>query len=719
LNDFVKKIKQVKNIDDAIKILALQIELTSKIEEAIDFAIKAHEGQFRKSGEPYAVHPILVAAITAAISNDETMVIAALLHDVVEDTPYSLEDIKKRFGNEVALLVDGLTKIIEIRDEELIRSGSNEKLIKSAMTFRKMLLISIKDLRVLVIKLCDRVHNMLTLDSLPKNKQIRISEETLVVYAPIAHRLGISKVKNLLEDLSFKYIYPKDYENIDKYITSHTQDLNLRLNRVIQKAQNILNQNGFHRDSVKIIGRVKHYYSIYLKMHRKGISIEEVLDLLAIRVIVKEPILCYKVLGVFHLNYTPIISRFKDYIALPKDNGYQTLHTTLFFDDDIVEAQIRTEAMHKVAEYGVAAHWKYKTSEVEDKSINLEWLNNLPYQSDNIESFYEAAKADLFSEDIVVFSPDGDHYTLPKGAVVLDYAYAVHSDIGNYATAAYVNKEPTSLLRILKNGDIVKIITQDKPRLHCSWIDTVKTSKAKMAIKTICNQRLKEVNKKAAVKILATIFTSSEEEILNIAKELDFEDSLYKVTINLDNLKDKINKIAKFKKLKEVRFWELLKKGYKKPYLKNIGHFSIYSNKTINNVEFDYCCHPKLGDEILAFVEKNEVVIHHKLCSKAYELINSNSEMVFVKWNVKDNAKYRMIIALQNKKGALLELFSELNKLDLNVTNIELGIKSSEQAEYCKIEVESASDNKNKIKDIISQKFKLIDFISLKDAYKK
>ena len=714
MTDFVNLVKKIDSIDDAIKVLKRVTTVDEDIDRAIQFAIIAHNEQYRKSGEPYVIHPILVAAIVASISEDKTMIIAALLHDVVEDTEFTLEDIELNFGKDVAHLVDGLTKIFEIRDSELVKSGSNEKLIKSALSFRKILIASIKDVRVLVVKLCDRLHNMLTLDALPLEKQKRISEETLVVYAPIAHKLGISKLKNYLEDLSFKYIYPKEYEQIDNYLNSHKQNLNLRLNQFIDKAKNILNQNGFHRDDFDVIGRVKHRYSIYLKMQRKGISIEEVLDLLAIRIIVKEPILCYKALGVLHLNYTPIISRFKDYIALPKDNGYQTIHTTLFFDDDIVEAQIRTQDMHRLAEYGVAAHWKYKAGA---NSINLDWLSNLTYESQSLDRFIETTKADLYTEDIVVFSPQGDSYTLPKGSVVLDFAYAVHSEIGDLATAALVNKERTSLLRILKNGDIVKIITQDKPRLHCSWINTVKTSKAKYGIRSRCKQRLKEVNTKVGYKLLATIFDTSEEEIKKVLKELNLDSDVDKVPNNLNRLKDKMLKIASYKKIKEVRFWELLKRGYKRPQLKTIDYFSIYTNKAVDNIEFDYCCHPKLGDEVVAFLTRGHLVVHHKLCSKAYELINDkSSKMVYIKWKSKSSSKYRMIVALQNKKGALLELLKELDKLDLNITNIELGIKNSDSAEYCKIEVETTSSGN--IKDIISRKFKLIDFISLKDAYK-
>ena len=715
MNDFIELIKKIHSIEDAIKILKLNADVDRDIDSAIQFAIIAHDEQYRKSGEPYVIHPILVASIVASVTNDKTMIIAALLHDVVEDTEYTIEDIQTHFGDEVAHLVEGLTKIFDIRQEKLPSSDQNEKLLKFALTFRKILLASIKDLRVLIVKLCDRLHNMLTLDALPPNKQKRIAEETLVVYAPIAHKLGISKIKNYLEDLSFKYIYPEDYKKIDDYLESHKQNLNLRLNHFIDKAKKILNQNGFHRKDFEVFGRVKHRYSIYLKKQRKGISIEEVLDLLAIRIIVKEPIDCYKALGVFHLNYTPIVSRFKDYVALPKDNGYQTIHTTLFFDDDIVEAQIRTQDMHKLAEYGVAAHWKYKAGA---DNINLEWLNNLTYESESIDRFIETTKTDLYTEDIVVFSPVGDSYTLPKGSVVLDYAYAVHSDIGDLATSAMVNRESTSLLRILKNGDIVKIITQDKPRLHCSWIDTVKTSKAKEGIKSICNQRLREVNRRVVYLILATIFGTNKEDIKEILKKLNLYDNVHLAANNLGRIRDKVLKIAEYKKIKEIRFWELLKKGYKKPFTKDINYFTIYSNKNVESVEFDYCCHPKLGDEIIAFYERGRAIVHHKLCSKAYDLMKSDTKMLYIEWRSKKSSKYRMILSLQNKKGALLELFKELNKLDLNITNIELGIQSSDTAEYCKLEVETTSDNNNIIKDIISRKFKLIDFVSLKDAYK-
>jgi RelA/SpoT family (p)ppGpp synthetase len=717
LDAFLSKVKKIHTVAEATSLLWEKFPSHSSITtEALDFALSAHEGQTRKSGEPYIVHPILVAAITATISNDEMMVQAALLHDVVEDTPYELKDIIERFGDDVAHMVEGLTKIVEIRDEELVPSGSDDRLISSALTFRKMLIASIKDIRVLVIKLCDRLHNMLTLDALPEHKQKRIAEETLVVYAPIAHRLGISRLKNHLEDLSFYYIYPEDYAKIDEYIKTNAQNLQFKLNAFIQKVSKMMESNGFEYTQFEIIGRVKHYYSIYMKMHRKGVSIEEVLDLLAIRIIVDKPLECYQVLGLMHLNFTPLISRFKDYIAVPKENGYKTIHTTLFNEEGIVEAQIRTVQMHRLAEYGVAAHWKYKDG---GNSVNLQWLESLSYQNESVEEFYELAKSDLFSEDITVFSPKGDYYTLPKGSVALDFAYAIHSEVGANAIGALVNKHKSSLLTVLKNGDIVRIIKDEKPHLHCSWQDAVKTSKAKEGIRSQCRARLRETDTFSAYNILAALFNQSSDAVRKRIEDMGLADSIYKLPTQLDYFKEVIHRLAAYTGAKEVRFWELLKKGYKKPQIREIEHFRFFINKPLDGVEFDYCCHPKVGDQIVAFYKDSKAIIHHKLCKKAYVKILNAEPMLFVSWRMTRLSRYRLIISLQNQKGVLAELLAKLTALDLNVVSIELGIQNSESAEYCQIEVESAESKKRLIEEKISQHFKLIEIISLNDAYNK
>jgi RelA/SpoT family (p)ppGpp synthetase len=710
LDAFLTKAQNIHTIEEATSTSLLWEKIPSPLPsttKALELALTAHDGQKRKSGEPYIIHPILVAAITAAFSNDETMVQAALLHDVVEDTSFDLEDLECEFGDDVTHMVEGLTKIVEIRDEELVSSGSNERLINSALTFRKMLIASIKDIRVLVIKLCDRLHNMLTLDALSPEKQIRIAEETLVVYAPIAHRLGISRMKNHLEDLSFYYIYPEDYKIIDTYIKKNAQNLQFTLNAFIQKVKKEIVQEGFDENEFEIFGRVKHYYSIYMKMHRKGVSIEEVLDLLAVRIIVKEPIECYRVLGVMHLGFTPLISRFKDYIAVPKENGYKTIHTTLFNEEGIVEAQIRTLDMHRLAEFGVAAHWKYKDG---GDRVNLEWLESLNFQKESVEEFYELAKSDLFK---------GDYYTLPKGSTALDFAYIIHSEVGRNATDALVNKRRASLLSVLKNGDIVKIIKDDKPHLHCSWIDAVKTSKAQDGIRSHCRARIKESDALSAYNILGTLFDQKSSTMKDLAQRLELKESIYKLPVQLDYYKAVIHNIADYMGAKEVRFWELLKRGYKKPNIKVLEHFNFYTNKPLDGVEFDYCCHPKVGDQIVAFYKDSKAIIHHKLCKKAYEKILAEEPMLHVSWSSAKSSKYRLIISLQNQRGILADLLTKLSILDLNVLSIELGIQSSDSAEYCQIEVESSESKKSVLSEKISQKFKLIEIISLDDAYNK
>jgi RelA/SpoT family (p)ppGpp synthetase len=667
LEALLDKARNISTIKEAEELLFLSHpNPTALFHTALNLAKKAHVFQQRKSGEPYIIHPILVASITALVSNDEAMIISALLHDVVEDTDYVIEEIEEIFGEDVAHIVEGLTKIEDIREIELIPSSSDKKLISSAKSFQKMLLSSIKDVRVLVVKLCDRLHNMTTLDALSIEKQQRIAEETMVVYAPIAHRLGISQLKNRLEDLSFSYIYPEAYANIETYIEKNSQNLHLKLNTFVSNIQKLMKEHGFAEGDIQVFGRVKHYHSMYQKMQRKGIGIDEILDLIAIRILVKDEIDCYKVLGALHLNYKPIISRFKDYITLPKENGYSTIHTTLFNDDGIIEAQIRTFEMHKTAEFGVAAHWKYKEGREKKQTVNLEWLEGLQYQNDSVEESYSLAKGDLFVDDISVFSPDGDNYTLPRDSVTLDFAYAIHSEVGDKATSALVNKRKASLLTTLKNGDIVRIVTGKDAKVHCSWNDAVRTSKAKEGIRAACNAKIKVCDDLSAINIERYLATSK-------------------------------NKAREF--IKE--------------------HFRIISNKEVSKIEFDYCCHPKMGDEIVAFVEKKEVIIHHKLCQEAYKKMKAKKPMVFVAWADAKTARYQLIISLQNRQGILADLLAKLAKLDLNVLNIELGIKSSDSAEFCKLEVETKEENSKRLEEKLSQKFKLIEMISLNDAYSK
>ncbi len=712
MDPYINKIQRINTIKSAYAELSSQIEINPKLKDIVNFTIQAHEGQYRKSGEPYAVHPILVACITAHFSAEETIVAAALLHDVVEDTKYDLEFVKQKWGEDIAHVVDGLTKIDEIREHELLPSSSNKKLITSALSFRKMLIASIDDPRVLVVKLCDRLHNMLTLTALPENKQFRIAEETLVVYVPIAHRLGISTIKNELEDLAFFYIYPKEYKKIDNFMKEHQQTIQVSFNQFISSTKILLEKNGFDDSKVKIFSRVKHYYSIYMKMQRKGVSIDEVLDLMAIRILVDKEIDCYKVLGHIHLEYKPLISRFKDYVATPKENGYQTIHSTVFYNSKIHEVQIRTNDMHKVAEFGIAAHWKYKSGA--KHSPNLNWLKALEYSNENIEEFYSEAKEDLYSEDMVIYSPKGDTFTLPRNATAYDYAYMIHTDVGNRAVDCYINKVRKPLLTELQSSDIVSINTTDHNIPRCSWMDMVRTNRAKKQIKVLCTQREKEINEYSGKNILNTIFIKYKPNIVDLYKV----EHVYRIPLLLDFLKhtkklvekriqENMNFVARFKmpttKLKEYKFENIL----------------FYSNSSISSINFEHCCHPKFGDDIVAFKEGNKAVIHHKMCDKAYKKIKAEKEMLFCKWIENKLYQYQMVVSLPNTKGELAKLLTYMSQYQGYILSVNYGRESHSYIQYCDIEFEINKKNRDEVRKLIEQKVKVIEFFSKKDAYNK
>lgn len=716
LDELLAQIVSVKDINSASELLFSLIEKNEKLQRGLDLCISQHDGQFRKSGEPYCIHPILVACIVAFLGEEQDMVISALLHDVVEDTDYTLYQIEENFGKDVAKIVEGLTKIVSIRESKFVSSNdkSSEKLHSSALTFRKMLLISIEDVRGLVVKLCDRLHNMATLDVLRPDKQKRIAQETLVVYAPIAHRLGISSVKNLLEDLSFKYVLPEEYHKIDKYIKEHKDQLDITLQKFTSKINMLLLENGFNTENFEIQTRLKHYYSIYLKMQRKGISIQEVLDLLAVRIMLKEIMDCYKVLGLLHTNFNPLISRFKDYIAIPKQNRYQTIHTTVFDESMIIEAQIRTFDMHKVAEYGVAAHWKYK--EDGTANPNLEWMKDIKMQdsdSQSPEELYEYAKESLYSEDIAVYSPRGGIFTLPRGATALDYAYEIHSQVGLKAEEAYVNRIKVPLLTELKNGDIVHIITGNETHFRCSWLNAVKTGKARAIIKMSCKQQLKEINTEVAFKILSGIFGVGVKTILSWLEEENLTKNVSRIAYDSVYLKDIVNALKKYPK-KLLPFSN--KYSVEKQKFDNIV---VYSNHDIKEVQFDYCCNPKRGDDIIGFRHNHNVTAHHKFCERAETLMKNGQEMIFVKWTRNAPHKYKIILNLENKRGSLAEFLNYLVKLQVDLVAINFNENSDKSSDYFEIVIELNENlNSDSIKDRLKNHYKIVDFVSLDDAYR-
>ena len=718
LEELIDRVCACHTLEDAKDILYSVAKPTGILLKAVDYCISSHDGQSRKSGEPYSIHPILVTSFVAHMGGDESMLIAALLHDVVEDTECDEEQLTFDFGKDVCSLVNGLTKIVAIRKDELVSSNSNEKLTASAMSFRKMLLASIEDVRVLFIKLCDRLHNMLTLDVLRPDKQKRIAEETLVVYAPIAHRLGISAIKNILEDLAFKYVMPEEYAKIDDFINDAKQQLQLKINEFSQKVSEQLLANGFSEDSFEIQKRIKHYYSIYLKMQRKGISLEEILDLLAVRIIVPDELDCYLVLGILHTNFNPLTARFKDYIALPKQNGYRTLHTTLFDDQSIIEAQIRTFNMHKTAEYGLAAHWKYKHSGA--VAVKTDWLKDISQIDEHEktpEDLYEFAKDSLYVEDIAVYSPTGRIFTLPRGATALDYAYEIHSEVGLHASEAYINKIKVPLLTELKNGDIVRIITGDEPKLRCSWLNSVKTGKARVTIRNYCRQKLREINEKVARKIISAIFSRPADVIESWLLSENLSKKIFKVSTDSAFLQDVVNALKKYGKDKILGIGGLGKKyEIKKQKCDNIV---IYSNYKITSAEFDYCCNPKRGDDIIGFRHGHRAVIHHKLCERASKLVENGEEMIFVRWTKVAPDRYKIILSLENKRGSLAEFLTDLAKLKIDLVTINLADGGEEDsAEYFELVIQIVENvDSQKVMESLKNKYKIVEFSSLADAY--
>ncbi|HZL96449.1 MAG TPA: RelA/SpoT family protein, partial [Vicinamibacterales bacterium] len=477
------RLSSVWRVDDFGRLMAqLETYLPSadlpSIAEAHEFSAKAHQGQLRRSGDPYITHPVAVAEILAGLHLDAASIKAALLHDVIEDTPSTLTEIQARFGDDVALLVDGVSKIDHLRFDSVAEA--------QAESFRKMLLAMAKDLRVILVKLADRTHNMRTIQSLPVEKQRRIARETLDVYAPIANRLGVYSLKVELEDLGFKTFYPFRYRVLQRSLRRAKGNQRQFLRKIESRLTDALREA--HVEA-RVLGREKHLYSIYLKMHRKQAHLSDIVDVYGVRVVVGDVDSCYRALGITHQVFKPMPGRFKDFISIPRVNGYQSLHTTLFGPNGLpLEVQIRTEEMDKVAERGVAAHWQYKavdkgTYSTEDRA--REWLAGLMEmeRAANSEEFLETVKADLFPDKVYVFTPKGAIMRLPRGATAVDFAYAVHTDIGNRCVAAKIDRRLVPLKTLLRNGETVEIVTARGARPNPSWVNFVTTAKARNAIR--------------------------------------------------------------------------------------------------------------------------------------------------------------------------------------------------------------------------------------------
>ena len=615
------------NIDKLLKILDENKNMSYdlvKIKKAYDFAESLHNGQFRASGEPYITHPVAVAEIVASLELDTDSICAALLHDTVEDCDVSIDTIKKEFGNDVALLVDGLTK--------LVRIPFADKEEQQMENLRKMFMAMSKDVRVIFIKLCDRLHNMRTLSAKEDEKRRITALETMHVYAPLAHRLGIQRIKTELENLSLSYLDPIGYAEVKGDIEKRYGQNRDFINNIKAEIEEKLKENGF---SFTVDGRIKSVYSIYFKMYNQHKSLDEIYDFYAVRIITKTELECYTALGIIHDTFKSIPGRFKDYISTPKPNMYQSLHTTVIGKEGIpFEVQIRTEKMHQIAEFGVAAHWKYKSGDHVDGEIDrrLQWIARLIEAEDNTrdhDEFLRALKVDIFQDEIFVFTPKGDVINLPTGATLIDFAYAIHSQIGNRMVGAKVNGMITPIDRTLQNGEIAEILTSSASKGPSrDWLNIVKTSEARNKIRQWFKKEKRsdniavgkaEIDKEFSKFGRAYTTAQMEEIVNNVAVRMGFHeaDDLYstigygglpvsKVAIRLHDEFDRVIKPE------EVAVPVVAEQIVTKPRLKKNSGGVIVDGVEGCEVKFAKCCNPLPGDDIVGFITKGFGISIHK-----------------------------------------------------------------------------------------------------------
>ena len=655
------------------------------IERAYTLAQSAHEGQVRMSGEPYFVHPCEVATILIDMDMDTATIVAALLHDVVEDTDTTLEEVKEQFGPEVALIVDGLTKISKVE------YASSEE--RKAESIRKMLLAMSEDIRVIIIKLADRLHNMRTLDVCPREKQIAVARETQDIYAPLAHRLGIFKIKIELEDLALQYLDPEGYANVERSLVDSRASRQEEINKIIAQIQERLDEMEI---KAAVDGRLKHHYSIYRKMKVQHKTIEQIYDLLAVRVIVDSVKDCYGVLGILHTMWRPLPGRFKDYIAVPKANLYQSLHTTLIGRGGVpFEAQIRTWEMHRTAEYGIAAHWKYKDGDTDNNlDSKLSWLRQiLEWQNETRDAreFMDTLKLDLFSQEVFVFTPKGDVIDLPKGATPIDFAYMIHSAVGNKCVGAKVNNKMVNINTELKTGDIVEILTSNTSRGPSrDWLNIVKTPQARNKIRTWFKKEYKDENIEKGQDMLEEAAKRSGFTLGELLKPDWLQKVFKKFTLNseedmyaavgyggistgqiLQRLVAEYRRELKIKTQQETQ--AEIKPGAKKDSASRGIMVKGHKNML---VRFAQCCNPVPNDEIVGFITRGRgVSIHRKDCTNIFDISSDPSRFIDVAWEDDASSAYtaRLQLSAYDRPGLVVEIYKIIDNQDAHM--IELNAK--------------------------------------------
>jgi guanosine-3',5'-bis(diphosphate) 3'-pyrophosphohydrolase len=645
----------------------LPAEQVARIQEAAEFGASAHKGQKRLSGEPYIAHPVAAAAILADLRLDADTLIAGILHDVIEDTPTPKDQLAARFGADVAELVDGVTKL------DAIQFKSREE--AQAESFRKMLLAMVRDLRVILVKLADRTHNMRTIQAMPLPRRRAVARETLEIYAPIAERLGLYNMKLELEDLGFEALYPHRYQVLERALRKARGNQKEFMKKIDQQLTGALTKNEIQ---ARVETREKHLYSIYKKMLRKRASLAEIVDVYGMRIITDKPDTCYRALGIVHSVFRPMPGRFKDYIAIPRVNGYQSLHTTLFGPNGVpIEAQIRTEDMHRVAESGIAAHWKYKSGGDVDsmqQQRTREWLSSLvELQEDGTsEEFLESVKVDLFPDKVYVFTPKGTILRLPSGATVVDFAYAVHTDIGNRCVAAKVDRRLTPLRTVLRNGQTVEIITAKGAMPNPSWVNFVVTAKARNAIR----HYLKSLRRTEAIALGQRLLNQALGEFRLTLEEISPE-VLQAVLgeFGMKDLDDLYEKIGLGERLAPLVAQRLLPA---QPAQGGDPHapapLAIAGTEGLL-VSYARCCFPLPNDPVFAFLSAGRgVIIHRERCVNVEDYRKHPEKWLPVSWRPAPDRLFNSEIRIYvvNRTGVLAAVAAAIASTETNIHHVSI-----------------------------------------------
>lgn len=657
----------------------------SLIARAYEFGAEAHKGQTRKSGDPYFSHPVSVAGVITELKLDTASVCAGLLHDVVEDTLATVGDIEREFGEEVAFLVDGVTKLSKIN------FASRED--RQAENFRKMLVAMARDIRVLLVKLCDRLDNMRTLDHMSAEAQDRIARETMEIYAPLANRLGIARFKSELEDLSFRYMEPEAYSSLIEKVAKTKKEQDRYIDEVCKTLAAKLAEQGF---AAEVKGRAKHLYSIWRKMKAQSCDYEQVHDVIAFRVIVESVAECYATLGVIHSQWTPVPGRFKDYVALPKPNMYQSLHTTVIGPGrERIEVQIRTNEMNRVAEQGIAAHWKYKENNsggIDPKdAARFGWIRQLmEFQKDlkDPAEFLESVKVDLFQDEVYVFTPKGDVRVFPRNSTPIDFAYAIHTEVGEHCSGARVNGAIVPLRYKLRNGDVVEVMTKTDQQPSKDWLDFVVTGRARSKIRNFLRAEQRDKSLKLGRELLEKEMHANG---MSFSKLLKSQDELRKVTENFHvSSADELLIAIGYGKVNSRAIVEFLappsqsgekpssppasiKEGKIEQLVRKVTGRDTHGIR-LNGIDdvlvrYTKCCNPLPGDEIVGFITRGRgITVHRRNCPKAFD--TDPDRRVEIAWDAKAkiNRPVQIRVITENRPGILATVSHTFHEQGINIS---------------------------------------------------